>query len=148
MAFRNAFRKSRSARSCSSRTSRNASTNLDFHTGCCATRLPREGGWQGCVGSHYATEHKDEQTTGACFVCRARVRDDFKPIVAEVQLHRPVMFYDDNRARNHWFTYSGTLVTWPVSYLCPRHVDLVQLPLRRAGPTDASIAMPEDVIAV
>ena len=50
---------------------------------------------------------------------QARVRDDFTPVVAEVQLHRPVPFYDDNCGRNTWLTDLGTLMTLPVTYLCP-----------------------------
>jgi hypothetical protein len=103
--------------------------------------------WQGCVTSHYATEHKDEHLTGKCFVCEARLRDDFTPIVAEVQLHRPVVIYDDNRARDHWFQYTGTLVTLPVTYLCPRHMGLVELPLRMAWPMSADDASPDQARA-
>jgi hypothetical protein len=87
-------------------------------------------GWPGCVASHYATEHEDEHTTGRCFVCEAPLRDNFTPITAEVQLHRPIPFFDDNRARDHWFVYSGTLTTLPVGWLCPRHADPFQGPLR------------------
>jgi hypothetical protein len=36
--------------------------------------------------------------------------------------------------------------TLPVSYLCPRHAGLVQLPLRMCWPFDATNVTPEDVI--
>ena len=79
-------------------------------------------------------------------MCAKKVRDDFAPVVAEVQLHKPAAIYDDNRSTGKWFQYAGALWTLPVTYLCPRHAGLVELPLRMAWPTDASSVTPKDVI--
>jgi len=67
-------------------------------------------------------------------------------VVARVELHRQVPFYADHRARGQWFTYSGDLWTLPVAWLCPRHKDAVDLPLKMAWPTVADDAALEGVI--
>jgi hypothetical protein len=66
-------------------------------------------------------------------------------VTAEVQLHRPIPVYDANRARGDWSAISGTIRTLPVGYLCPRHAELVMLPLRMGWPMDASDVTLEDV---
>lgn len=101
-------------------------------------------GYPGCADSHYAHEHEHDLTAG-CFVCKAPIRDHFTPIVGQVQLHRRLRFYDDNRAGDHWFWYAGGSVwTTAAAWLCPRHKDLVKGSLRMAWPTDASSVTPED----
>ena len=46
-------------------------------------------------------------------------------------------FYDDNRARGQWYVIKGDLWTLPVAWLCPRHKDAVDSPLKMAWPTVA-----------
>jgi len=89
-----------------------------------------------CAAAHLARYHNtpEHQAVG-CYVCQAPWREDFEGVVAQVQLHRPVPFYDDRRARGQWFTYSGDLWTLPVAWLCPRHEGLQPDPLRMVWPT-------------
>ncbi len=100
-----------------------------------------------CAAAHLAHYHNtpEHQAVG-CYVCEAPWREDFEGVVAQVQLHRPVPFYDDNRARGQWFTYAGDLWTLPVAWLCPRHEGAVNLPLKMAWPTVADDAALEGVI--
>jgi len=100
-----------------------------------------------CAAAHLAEYHNtpEHQAVG-CYVCQAPWREDFEGVVAQVQLHRPVPFYDDNRARGQWYVIKGDLWTLPVAWLCPRHKDAVDLPLKMAWPTDTSNVTPKDVI--
>jgi len=97
-----------------------------------------------CAAAHLEHYHNtpEHQAVG-CYVCQAPWREDFEGVVAQVQLHRPVPFYDDHRARGQWFTYSGDLWTLPVAWLCPRHEGAVNLPLKMAWPTDTDQITPE-----
>jgi len=101
----------------------------------------------GCAAAHLAHDHNtpEHQAVG-CYVCQAPWREDFKGVVAQVQLHRPVPFYDDNRARGQWYVIKGDLWTLPVAWLCPRHDGAVNLPLKMAWPTVADDVRPEDII--
>jgi hypothetical protein len=97
-----------------------------------------------CTAAHLEHYHNTPEHQGVgCYVCQAPWREDFEGVVAQVQLHRPVPFYDDNRARGQWFTYSGDLWTLPVAWLCPRHKGAVNLPLKMAWPTVAADVTPE-----
>ena len=96
-----------------------------------------DGVFRGCLISHYETHHAGEHSTASCFICSAPLRDDFVPVDAEVLLHRGVPFYADGRGGNRYFVYRGLINVLPAAYLCPRHADLVQLPLRMAWPTTA-----------
>jgi len=97
-----------------------------------------------CAAAHLAHYHNtpEHQAVG-CYVCEAPWREDFEGVVAQVQLHRPVPFYDDNRARGQWYVIKGDLWTLPVAWLCPRHKDAVDLPLKMAWPTDTDQITPE-----
>jgi len=100
-----------------------------------------------CAAAHLAHYHNTPEHQGVgCFVCQAPWREDFEGVVAQVQLHRPVPFYDDNRARGQWYVIKGDLWTLPVAWLCPRHKDAVDLPLKMAWPTVADDVRPEDII--
>ena len=103
---------------------------------------------QHCIELHFHELHAGEFETAACFICEARMRDpltgeardDFTPITAQVKLRKQLPFYDDNRQRGRWFVYEGQLWTLPVAYLCPRHSEVVELPLRAEWPRNAGAA--------
>jgi hypothetical protein len=97
-----------------------------------------------CYMGHWLDEHAGEFDIAKCFVCDTPMRDelthayreDFTPIVAEVVLRRPLNLGVADpfpgefpagrrpvlRMLNLAF-HSGTLVTLPCGYLCPRHED-------------------------
>jgi len=72
-------------------------------------------------------------------------REDFEGVYAQIQLHRPVPFYDDNLAKGQWYVIKGDLWTLPVAWLCPRHEGAVNLPLKMAWPTVADDAALESI---
>lgn len=100
-----------------------------------------------CAAAHLGHYHNtpEHQAVG-CYVCQAPWREDFEGVIAQVQLHRPVPFCDNIRARGQWFVIKGDLWTLPVAWLCPRHEGAVDLPLRMAWPTVADDATPESAM--
>jgi hypothetical protein len=92
-----------------------------------------------CVGEHVEHTHKGFAEQSACFLCSTPWREDFEGVNARVQLLEPISFYDDNRARGRWFTFSGELWTLPLVWLCPRHKDAMgDLPWQMTWPTTMS----------
>jgi len=97
-----------------------------------------------CAAAHLTEYHNTPEHEGVgCYVCEAPWREDFEGVVARVQLHRPVPFFDDHRARNQWYVIKGDLWTLPVAWLCPRHEGAVDLLWKMAWPTVADDATPE-----
>lgn len=88
----------------------------------------------GCLDRHYETEHQDEHRTAGCFVCAAPLTADFIEIFAAIELRRPVLLY---HGAGRDFSFTGTLMTTPVTYLCARDAGLVQVPIRMEWPSDA-----------
>lgn len=95
------------------------------------------------VVHHYRTEHHGEFDKAACFVCEAPIldplmgelRDDFTPVFAEVVLYEalPIQYFVPGDPRGS-DAYVGDLATLPVAYLCPRHADAADLPIRMGWP--------------
>jgi hypothetical protein len=113
-----------------------------------------------CLTGHYLDHHADEVSTAKCFVCEEPLldpilherREDFTPIFAEVVLRQQLDLAIAEpgtggsaggpgaaplRMLNLGLA-SGTLVTLPCAYLCPRHEDAAgKLPWRMEWPNAA-----------
>jgi hypothetical protein len=88
-----------------------------------------------CVRHHHQQFHADDDPTAYCFVCEIPVPEEVvTPVWGVVQLHRAVPLFAPTTS-GRYFTYSGELWTLPVTYLCPRHSGLVEVPIRVAWPT-------------
>jgi hypothetical protein len=68
-----------------------------------------------------------------CFTCQRPVpEDEVVPVFAVIALRQPLTVYSSwDRA----FQYRGGLQTLPVTYLCQRHRDQVDLPIRMGWPS-------------
>lgn len=96
-----------------------------------------------CYMGHWLDHHEGEFDAAKCFVCESPMRDeltheyreDFTPIFAEVELRHPLNLGVAQHAAGQFppgkrpsplrllnlAFHSGTLVTLPCAYLCPRH---------------------------
>lgn len=87
-----------------------------------------------CVPGHYKREHHGEYETTSCFTCTASpITAEFTPVVAQITLLKPLPIVMPARTNA---LYTGELFTLPVSYLCPRHAQLLELPLEMSWPKE------------
>jgi hypothetical protein len=85
----------------------------------------------GCANLHMAQEHKDE-IVARCFTCAQPIpEDEVTPVFAVITLHQPLSVY---HGPDRSFRYMGELETLPITYLCQRHRDQMDLPIRIMWP--------------
>lgn len=91
-----------------------------------------------CIRRHVELQHADDDPVARCFACEREIPEDkVTPVFAVVQLHRavPICYSVQNEyGAERKVTYSGDLWTYPVTYLCPEHAGLVELPIRMGWP--------------
>jgi hypothetical protein len=100
-----------------------------------------------CQKMHYLRGHDEELGFVPCLVCGHLTSFlEAEPIDGEVLLHRKLPFFSDSRRRDGVYAFSGTVGILPAAWLCPRHAEAVDLPIRMAWPTLATDdVQPEDV---